>query len=322
MPLNDEGLDYVQQVIENNILSDEDFNYSIRVNQSPFAYWRNAKDEKVFEQFRKGLDSSTRSIEVTFKFGKSKGGTRVVLRDPSLAGTDFDPAETVGRNQYTNSQQRSREQDIEERATLRVEKKMLEKEAEHLKRENESLRDKLEEAKQFTDEVDKLIERLKERGRQAKDPDILEQIGDFVSKIATIAPGLLKNNPLGELLGIGAPQNLGDAPESLAGGTTITPKGAPPHPSDDPQPQAQQFDEETLDLAVTMRELKKHFSQYELQDCFKLLSLLAACKMLIPVLLDIAREEVEQQQARQRSKREKQQQQQPPASDSGGGGET
>ncbi len=302
LPLDENSLAYVHSLLVNH-LTNSDFNYSITVNKSAIPFFPKAQDILPFERVREtyATTDSIFCIDLTFRNGlKSKGGSRFILADTENEENDYNPLELAGYPKYSTSGQKQREQEIIDRERLRITNESLEKENGFLKEANTSLKDQLKKSEEFSDEVEKLVRDLKAK---VQDKGALEQIGDFIGKVAAYAPGLLKNTPL---------EGFGKTPDAPPvqnlGSTTATPKTQ----AQPVQPAAPQFDEETLALTKAMCELKPYFSQFEFQDCFKLLGLIARYKPLLGELYDLALGEVKRQVAiRQQAAIKKQQRENP-----------
>lgn len=284
LTLDENALDYVQTLLTNQLTNPE-FSYTVSVNKSPVAMFSAAKSIKPFESVREMFfnDDSIYCIDVTFKIGKSKGGTRIILADADNEA-NFNPLELGGYPKYSTTGQQQREQEIVEREKMRWQNELLAKENESLKENVVNLKDQLKKAEEFSSEVEKLLTDMKGK---IQDKGLIEQIGDTISKVASFAPGLLKNTPLESLAKTEA--NSG----ATLGNTVATPKT-------EAQPVAQntpQYDQETIALCETLRQLKPYFSEFEFQDCFKLLGLIARYKPLIPDLYDLALSEVKRQTA-------------------------
>lgn len=285
LPLDENSLAYVHSLLTNH-LTNADFNYGLTVNKSAIPLFSKTQEILPFERVREmyANDNSVFCIDVTFRNGmKTKGGSRIILTSTDDEDNDYSPLELGGYPKYSTSGQKQRENEIIERERLRITNESLTKENGLLTQTNESLKDQLKKAEEFSDEVEKLVVDLKTK---SQDKGTLEQIGDFIGKVATYAPGLLKNTPLE-----GFAKTSEASPVQNLGATTATPKTQ----AQPVQPPAPQFDEETIALAKAMRELKPYFSQFEFQDCFKLLGLIARYKPLIGELYDLALSEVKRQ---------------------------
>ena len=301
LELDESGLSYVQVLLTNHLVNPE-FSYSISINKSAIPLFSTAKQLQPFEQVKQMfVDSdSIFCIDITFRNGKSKGGSRIILADPN-SETEYNPLELSGFPKYATSGQQQREQEIIDRERIRWENDSLKKENESLNGTVNDLRGQLKKADEFSTEVEKLITDLKSK---SQDKGTLEQVGDFLGKVAVYAPGLLKDTPLEGM--IKSAETI--APASL-GETTATPK-TEAQPVQ--QNSAPQYDEETIALCETLRTLKPFFSVYEFQDCFKLLGLLARYKPMIPELYELALDEVKRQAAiRQQSAERKQPKEKP-----------
>jgi hypothetical protein len=294
LALDEAGLNYVETQLKLHLANTE-FSYAISINKNSFPLFRAAKSLEAFEQVKKMYleTEDIFSIDVTFRTGKSKGGFRIVLAD-SDNEADYNALELSGYPKYSTTGQQQREQEIIDRERVRWEKDSLQRENESLKETVTGLKDQLKKADEFSNEVEKLITDLKSK---TQDKGTLEQVGDFLGKVAAYAPGLLKNTPLDGMIKPAetvAPVTLGE--------TTATPK-TEAQPIQ--QNAAPQYDEETIALCETLRTLKPFFSVYEFQDCFKLLGLLARHKPLIPELYDLALGEIKRLTAIRQAKVER-----------------
>jgi hypothetical protein len=304
LALDESGLNYVQILLSNHLANSE-FSYSISINKSAIPLFSAAKQLQPFEQVKQMYITSEDifCIDITFRNGKSKGGSRIVLADPE-SEIDFHPLELSGFPKYATSGQQQREQEIIDRERVRWEKDSLQRENETLKEQVTGLKDQLKKADEFSTEVEKLIVDLKSK---TQDKGTLEQVGDFLGKVAAYAPGLLKNTPLDGIL-----KPAETVLPSTLGETTATPK-TEAQPIQ--QNTAPQYDDETIALVEALRTLKPFFSVYEFQDCFKLLGLLARHKPLIPELYDLALGEIKRLSAIRQAKVERTQPQPKPQQD-------
>jgi hypothetical protein len=302
LALDESGLNYVQTQLTAH-LANPDFSYAISINKSSFPIFPAAKSIEPFEQVKLMYLNSEDiiSVDVTFRTGKSKGGFRIVLTDADSDGENA--LELSGYPKYQTSGQQQREQEIIDRERVRWEKDSLQRENESLKEQVTGLKDQLKKADDFSVEVEKLIVDLKSK---SQDKGTLEQVGDFLGKVAAYAPGLLKNTPLDGILK--SAETVIPAP---LGETTATPK-TEAQPIQNATPQ---YDEETIALVETLRTLKPFFSVYEFQDCFKLLGLLARHKPLIPELYELAFGEIKRLTAIRQAKVERTQPQPKPQQD-------
>lgn len=312
LELDESGISYVETLLTNHLTNPE-FSYTISINKSAVPLFSSAKQILPFEQVKQMYinTDSIFCIDVTFKNGKTKGGSRIILADPD-SDNDYNVLELSGIPKYATSGQQQREQEIIDRERTRWEKDSLQKENESLKESVAGLKEQLKKADEFSVEVEKLVVDLKGK---IQDKGMLEQLGDFMVKFGSFAPGLFKDTPLAGI--IKPAETL--APAAL-GETTATPKTEAQPVQQNTAPQ---YDDETIALCETLKTLKPFFSMYEFQDCFKLLGLLARHKPLIPELYELALGEIkrlaairqqiaERKQQQENSKQQQKQQEQKP----------
>ncbi len=299
VPLDESGLNYVHTLLSNHLINPA-FSYTLTINKSPIPLYPGVSSIAEFELVKEKCmnDESIYCVDITFRNGKGRGGSRIVLADTD-ADANFNPIELAGYPKYANAGQQQREKEIVDRAKMEWHNDSLLKENELLKESVTGLKEQLKKADEFSVEVEKLIIDLKEK---SQDKGTLEQVGDFIGKVSVFAPGLLKNSPLEGII------KGAEIPTAPLGNTTAVPKT-------EAQSVAQnvpQYDQETLALCETMKSLKPYFSDFEFQDCFKLLGLLARYKPMIPELYELALDEVKRQAAiRQQAAVRKQQVQNP-----------
>jgi hypothetical protein len=290
LSLDDEGIGLVQLILANNLSCEQDFRYSLYVNNLHVPLIANAKTIEPFERLVQASLNRVRSMKVICFFGNSKGGRSLLLVDNNTPESWDDFLNEPRANVQAEKQIKEADDERLAFVKLQIEYKYALADIARQNVELEGLRKKIEQQEELIKQFEILTQKLESK-LEHQETERPSGITGFLGGLEKVAPGLLTTT-LTSLMGMKSPAPaLSGTPQQANVDTVSSAEPIEDAAQTNNQNTNDTKNQNKINGEVLMEFLHENFNRNEVSTVMNLLGSLARCKETLPTLYTMIHEQ-------------------------------